>query len=165
VIDDAGIDPSNMPMVVESESEPCSSMSVCTPTVSETLAASRKVLTLMTKGVGSPDSGVCHVTDVSDTPVVPDTPAVPDAPAVPNTPAATDIPTVTDTLTTSAEKRKVLSSLTEFLTFPSSTPERSKKGKKPPGPARVLTSLESLEMMMKKKEEGRRRKREEEEGA
>ena len=50
--------------------------------------------------------------------------------------------------------RRKMSPITEFLTFPSTTPKRLKKK---PGPARVLTSEESLKMLRekekKKKEE------------
>ena len=55
--------------------------------------------------------------------------------------------------------RKVLSSPTEFLTFPSTTPKRSKQGKKTPGPARVLTSQQALETLLEKE----KKKKEEEE--
>ena len=58
-----------------------------------------------------------------------------------------------------ASTKRVLSSLTEFLTFPSTTPKRSKPGKKTPGPARVLTSEQSLEALLEKE----RKKKEEEE--
>ena len=57
---------------------------------------------------------------------------------------------------------KALSSLTAFQIFPSLTSMNSKKGKKPLGPARLLTSGQSLVMMveMGKKEEEESTRRE-----
>ena len=55
-----------------------------------------------------------------------------------------------------AETRQVLSAVSAFLTLPSIT---SKKGKKPPGGARVLTSEQSLALLVDKE----KKKREEEE--
>ena len=46
---------------------------------------------------------------------------------------------------------KALSSLTVFLTSHSLTSMSSKKGKKPLGPARLLTSEQSLVMMVEKR--------------
>ena len=53
---------------------------------------------------------------------------------------------------------KNVSPISEFLTLPHATPKRSKNGKKP-GPARVLTSQQSLEMLVEKE----KKKKEEEE--
>ena len=63
----------------------------------------------------------------------------------------------TSTTVASTPPVKKTSPITEFLKFPQATPRRS-KGKKP-GPARVLTSQESLEMFAEKE----RKKKEEEE--
>ena len=49
--------------------------------------------------------------------------------------------------TSLANTRQVFSAVTEFLTLP---PAYTKKGKKPPGPARVLTSEGSLAMVLEK---------------
>ena len=88
-----------------------------------------------------------------------------------NSTASIDItnttPTVAVTSTTTA--RKIVSLISEFLSLPKITPKRSKGGSKP-GPAQVLTSEQSLQLLMekekKKKEEeeakeGRKREREE----
>ena len=71
-------------------------------------------------------------------------------------------------VTSTTTARKIVSPISEFLSLPKITPKRSKGGSKP-GPARVLTSEQSLQLLMekekKKKEEEtkERRKREREE--
>ncbi len=72
---------------------------------------------------------------------------------------SSDSSPVRTTPTVPESTRKVLLSLTEFLTFASTTPKSSKQGKKTPGPARVLTSKQSLETLLEKE----KKKKEEEE--
>ena len=64
--------------------------------------------------------------------------------------------TVSDSL---ASTRQVLSAVSEFLTLHPMASKNSKKGKKQPGGARVLTSEQSLAFLVEKE----RKKREEEE--
>ncbi|ORU94636.1 MAG: hypothetical protein A6F71_09415 [Cycloclasticus sp. symbiont of Poecilosclerida sp. M] len=80
------------------------------------------------------------------------------SPTLTNTTPTVTVTGTPTTTRTSTSKQKVLSTLSEFLTFPSSTPKSSKKGKKP-GPARVLTSQQSLELLIEKE----KKKKEEEE--
>ena len=121
-------------------------------------------------GVATPtDPPIVHhgVTSPTDAPIVHAGVATPTDPPIVTPSMATPCGSSSDgssTITTpsvsesSSSTRKVLSSLTEFLTFPS-TPKRSKQGKKNPGPARVLTSQQSLETLLEKE----RKKKEEEE--
>ena len=130
------------------------------PSVSDTLAASRMILSdsPLTDVV---DSGSSTLTEpnVSDAIVIP-TDTLPKNP----TTLLTDISNVsehqsTTTLTPTAtanQPPKSSSPTSEYLELPL-TPRCSKKGKKP-GPARVLTSQQSLEMLVEK---GRKKQEEE----
>ena len=77
-----------------------------------------------------------------------------------NSTALTDITNTTPTVavTSTTKARKIVSPLSEFLSLPKITPNRSKRGSKP-GPARVLTSEQSLQLLMEKE----KKKKEEEE--
>ena len=170
---------------------------ISTASVSETLAETRMVLSAISPQDCEGDEFDAHfgfpnnsptetetitvadvaltVTDTTfDSVDVTNTTAVPTAVITntsTNSTALTDItnttPTVAVTSTTTA--RKIVSPLSEFLSLPKITPKRSKGGSKP-GPARVLTNEQSLQLLMekekKKKEEEEakeRRKREREE--
>ena len=131
------------------------------PSVSDTLAASRMTILSDSPLTDVVDSGSSTLTEpnVSDVIVIP-TDTLPKNP----TTLLTDITNVsehqsTTTLTPTAtanQPPKSSSPISEYLELPL-THRCSKKGKKP-GPARVLTSQQSLEMLVEK---GRKKQEEE----